>query len=73
MLKIDVVLPSQTRGGCVAAFVYQKSKKVVGSFVHGSRIERALDDARADGFEGKTGQTALVRTNDKTLSRIISR
>lgn len=71
LLKIDAVLPSQTRGGIVAAFVHHKSKKVLGSFVHGSRIERALADAMADGFEGKTGQTALVHTTDKNLSRVL--
>jgi leucyl aminopeptidase len=71
MLKIDAVLPSQNRGGCIAVFAYQKSKKVVGAFVHGSRVERALLDAQADGFDGKIGQTALVRSNDKSFARVI--
>lgn len=69
-VKIEAILASQAKG-VIGAFAYQKSKKVVGSFVFGSRIERALEVARTDGFEGKSGQTTLVRLNDKNLSRII--
>jgi leucyl aminopeptidase len=55
----------------VAVFCYENAKKPVGSFLHGSVVEKSLLHAREDGFSGKSGETCLVRPNVREFARFV--
>lgn len=65
---VRLPLPNQSN---VAVFVFEKSKRAAGAFLFGSASDKAIKEAMEDGFEGKSGQVAVVRPRDNKIQRYI--
>src|SRR5258708_1084662 len=48
-------------GSTIAVFCFEKSKRPVGSYLYGSKVEKALEQVRSENFLGKNAQVAQAR------------
>ena len=61
-------LPSDAN---VVLFAFEKGKRPAGAFVFGPSVEKAFEEARNDGFEGKAGQIHAMRAEGRSPARYI--
>src|SRR5260221_11627686 len=72
MVSVQSVLRSTfSTHSNVVLFCFEKSKEPEGSFLFGTIIQKAFEEAKLDGFEGKVDQLAVVHPRAKELARVI--